>query len=56
MAAEGIAFRDAVLAETGGNPFFVGEILRHLTETGVIRGRLGSSGWATSTSAPSACP
>jgi tetratricopeptide (TPR) repeat protein len=36
VAAEGIAVRDAVLAETGGNPFFVGEILRHLTETGTI--------------------
>jgi hypothetical protein len=36
LAAEGVVFRDAVLAETDGNPFFVGEILRHLTETGVI--------------------
>lgn len=36
MATEGLAFRDAVLAETDGNPFFVGEILRHLTDTGAI--------------------
>jgi tetratricopeptide (TPR) repeat protein len=38
VAPEGTTFRDAVLAETNGNPFFVGEILRHLTETGVIQG------------------
>ena len=33
---EGIALRDALLSETEGNPFFAGEILRHLAETGVI--------------------
>jgi predicted ATPase len=33
----GIALRDALRAETAGNPFFVTEILRHLTETGVVR-------------------
>ncbi len=32
----GFALRDALLEETQGNPFFVGEILRHLAETGVI--------------------
>lgn len=36
MAAEGIALRDALQRETGGNPFFVGEILRHLAETRAI--------------------
>jgi class 3 adenylate cyclase/tetratricopeptide (TPR) repeat protein len=36
MTDEGLALRDAVLAETAGNPFFVGEILRHLAETGTI--------------------
>ena len=36
MTEDGIALRDAVLAETAGNPFFVGEILRHLAETGAI--------------------
>jgi DNA-binding SARP family transcriptional activator/predicted ATPase len=29
----GVALRDALLAETDGNPFFVGELLRHLVET-----------------------
>ena len=33
---DGVFLRDALLEETGGNPFFVGEILRHLAETGVI--------------------
>jgi hypothetical protein len=36
MTADGIALRDALRAETGGNPFFVREILRHLAETGAI--------------------
>ena len=36
MDDAGLALRDAVLAETSGNPFFVGEILRHLAESGVI--------------------
>jgi DNA-binding SARP family transcriptional activator/tetratricopeptide (TPR) repeat protein len=33
---ESLALRDALLAETDGNPFFVGEMLRHLLETRVI--------------------
>ena len=36
MTDDGVALRDALLAETAGNPFFVGEILRHLAETGAI--------------------
>jgi class 3 adenylate cyclase len=32
----GVLFRNALLEETGGNPFFVGEILRHLAETDAI--------------------
>ena len=34
--AAGVALRDALLAETDGNPFFVGERLRHLAETGSV--------------------
>jgi hypothetical protein len=37
MDAEGLALRDALLAETDGNPFFVNEMLRHLRDTGSIR-------------------
>jgi DNA-binding SARP family transcriptional activator len=31
-----IPLRDTLLAETNGNPFFVGELLRHLVETGAL--------------------
>lgn len=34
--SDGLALRDALLAETDGNPFFTVEILRHLSETGAI--------------------
>ena len=36
MTEDGVALRDALMAETGGNPFFVGEMLRHLAETQAI--------------------
>jgi class 3 adenylate cyclase len=36
MTADGMALRDAVLAETSGNPFFAVEVLRHLAEIGAI--------------------
>ncbi len=36
MTEDGVALRDALLAETEGNPFFVGEMLRHLAETRAI--------------------
>ena len=32
----GVAFADAIHAESEGNPFFIVEIVRHLVETGVI--------------------
>lgn len=36
MDEDGLTLRDALVAETDGNPFFAGELLRHLVETGVI--------------------
>jgi class 3 adenylate cyclase/tetratricopeptide (TPR) repeat protein len=36
LGQAGVALRDAVVQETDGNPFFVGELLRHLAETGAI--------------------
>ncbi len=36
MGEEGMALRDALAIETGGNPFFVGALLQHLRETGGI--------------------
>jgi class 3 adenylate cyclase/tetratricopeptide (TPR) repeat protein len=44
MDAAGVALRDALLAETAGNPFFVGEVLRHLAEAGAIY-RTDSGRW-----------
>ncbi len=32
----GVKLAGEITAETGGNPFFVGEILRHLTESGTL--------------------
>jgi class 3 adenylate cyclase len=43
-AGGGLALRDALLAETDGNPFFVSEILQHLAETGAIVQR-GDGRW-----------
>ena len=36
MTEEGVTLRDALMDETEGNPFFVGEMLRHLAETSAI--------------------
>ena len=36
MDDTGVRFAHAVYSETDGNPFFVGEVLRHLSETGAI--------------------
>lgn len=38
---EGLAFAEVVLRETSGNPFFLGEVLRHLAETGALYERDG---------------
>jgi hypothetical protein len=42
---EGRALARAVHAETEGNPFFVGEVLRHLTQTGAVAREEGR--WVT---------
>ncbi|HEV2370015.1 MAG TPA: hypothetical protein VGR90_09055, partial [Acidimicrobiales bacterium] len=36
LPEDGVALALAVQEETGGNPFFVGEVLRHLVESGAI--------------------
>jgi class 3 adenylate cyclase/tetratricopeptide (TPR) repeat protein len=36
LDGDGLSLRDGLMAETDGNPFFVGELLRHLAETGGI--------------------
>jgi class 3 adenylate cyclase len=45
LSGEGAVLAHAIHQETEGNPFFVREVLRHLTETGVIERR--ASGWGT---------
>src|SRR5207237_5339702 len=42
---EGTDLAHALRRETGGNPLFAGEILRHLAETGVITSESGR--WAS---------
>ena len=37
LEAVGLALRDALMTETDGKPFFVGEFLRHLAETGALQ-------------------
>ncbi len=44
MDDQGLALRDALVAETAGNPFFVAEILRHLSESGMLYQR-GDGRW-----------
>jgi class 3 adenylate cyclase len=44
MDDEGLALARAIHTETEGNPFFVRELLRHLTETGAIEQRDGRWG------------
>ena len=41
---DAVALRDALLAETDGNPFFVGELLRHLAATGAIIRMMAATG------------
>jgi class 3 adenylate cyclase/tetratricopeptide (TPR) repeat protein len=36
MNDDGVALRDALRSETDGNPFFVGEMLQHLSDTGAL--------------------
>ena len=41
LDTEGVAMARALHARTSGNPFFVGEFLRHLVETGAVYRRTG---------------
>ena len=41
VRGRGLAFSEALHRETEGNPFFIGEILRHLVETGTLYPREG---------------
>jgi DNA-binding SARP family transcriptional activator/tetratricopeptide (TPR) repeat protein len=46
LSAEGLRLRDAILDETDGNPFFVGELLQHLVDMELVHQSDGR--WVTS--------
>ncbi len=53
---EGLALAGELASETGGNPFFVGEILRHLNEAGAIVFDEAAGRWRVDRSALSTLP
>ena len=56
LDAEGIALAGEIAAETDGNPFFVGEILRNLSESGMIVFDEASGRWSIDRSSTVALP
>src|SRR5262249_5662546 len=53
MDEGGLRLRDDLMAETAGNPFFLGEMLRHLSESGAIR-QDADGRWVAGADLPSA--
>lgn len=56
MEAQGVALAGEIAGETGGNPFFVAEILRSLLESGTFVFDEGSERWRIETGAPLRLP
>ena len=56
LDADGIALAAEIATETDGNPFFVGEILRNLSESGVVAYDEGSGRWLIDRSSGVALP
>ncbi len=56
LDAHGVALAAEIAAETGGNPFFVGEILRHLTESGMLVFDEDSGRWSIDRAQGTAMP
>ena len=52
---EGVALAGEIAAETDGNPFFVGEILRNLAESGLVVFDEGRGRWQVDRSSGVAC-
>jgi DNA-binding SARP family transcriptional activator/tetratricopeptide (TPR) repeat protein len=46
LKAQGLVLRDALLAETDGNPLFLGELLQHMMDVGSVR--VDGGDWLTS--------
>ena len=55
LDAAGVDLAHALYRETDGNPFFVGELLRHLVESGVITQDV-TGRWSTGSGGPIALP
>jgi class 3 adenylate cyclase len=56
LEADGIELAGQIATETGGNPFFVGEILRGLSESGALVFDEDSGRWSIDSSAAIALP
>jgi class 3 adenylate cyclase len=56
LDADGLALAGGLATETGGNPFFVGEILRNLIESGSIRFDQTARRWSVDPVAMSSLP
>ena len=56
LDADGIELAGQIAEETDGNPFFVGEILRGLSESGALVLRRGRGRWSIDRSAGIALP
>jgi tetratricopeptide (TPR) repeat protein len=56
LDADGLALAGGLSTETGGNPFFVGEILRNLTESGAITFDETARRWSVDEVARSSLP
>ncbi len=56
LDADALALAGGLATETGGNPFFVGEILRNLTESGAITFDEATGRWSVDRSALSSLP
>ena len=56
LDADALALAGGLATETGGNPFFIGEILRNLTESGAITFDEATGRWSVDRSALSSLP
>ena len=56
LDADGLALAGELATETGGNPFFVGELLRNLTESGAITYDEKAARWSVDLAAVSSLP
>jgi predicted ATPase len=56
LDADGLALAGGLATETGGNPFFVGEILRNLIESGAITFDETAGRWSVDRAAMSSLP